>query len=144
MTRGLRLGVILVILLDQASKFFATRLKRGVVYNQKSLLGWWRVPDWLILLVLLLMIFYWRRQRRRFNFREEKGFLLMISGGVGNLIDRIRLGKIIDFIDIKIWPVFNLADLFITIGLVIIVYSFFRDNPVGERRGSFSRSAPSG
>jgi len=46
----------------------------------------------------------------------------MLGGAIGNLIDRVRVGAVIDFIDFQIWPVFNLADSFISIaaGLFII------------------------
>ncbi len=51
---------------------------------------------------------------------------LIISGGIGNLIDRILLGKVTDFIDLRwnyknIWPVFNLADSYVFIGMCLIV-----------------------
>jgi len=47
--------------------------------------------------------------------------LLIFSGAIGNLIDRITFGCVIDFIDLRIWPVFNLADSFITIGAILII-----------------------
>lgn len=46
----------------------------------------------------------------------------MVAGGaMGNLIDRIRLGRVIDFLDFKVWPVFNLADTAIVVGAVILI-----------------------
>lgn len=54
------------------------------------------------------------------------GFALIFAGAVGNLIDRIRYGKVIDFLDFYIgsyhWPAFNVADSAISIGMVILVY----------------------
>jgi len=49
------------------------------------------------------------------------GFVFIISGAVSNLIDRVRLGCVVDFLDFRIWPVFNLADTVITIGASIII-----------------------
>jgi len=46
---------------------------------------------------------------------------LIVTGGVSNLIDRLHYGCVTDFIDLKIWPVFNLADIYITIGAIIIM-----------------------
>jgi signal peptidase II len=46
---------------------------------------------------------------------------LLIGGSVSNLIDRIRLGHVTDFIDFRYWPAFNLADSFIVIGVVILL-----------------------
>ncbi len=48
--------------------------------------------------------------------------VLLLGGAIGNLIDRIRLGWVVDFLDFRIWPVFNGADSFITIGVGIIIF----------------------
>ena len=53
------------------------------------------------------------------------GLGLILGGALGNLADRIVLGRVVDFIDLGIWPVFNIADSCITIGAVIIVLSLF-------------------
>lgn len=56
-------------------------------------------------------------------------FLVMFSGAVGNLIDRIRIGYVIDFIYIKLinFPVFNVADIFVTLSMVaLIILCLFR------------------
>ena len=51
------------------------------------------------------------------------GLGLDFGGGVGNLIDRLRLGgKVTDFIDIGAWPVFNVADMSIVVGTILIAY----------------------
>ncbi|MFB0533520.1 MAG: signal peptidase II [Anaerolineae bacterium] len=52
---------------------------------------------------------------------------LQLGGALGNLLDRLRLGYVIDFIDFKIWPVFNLADSSIVIGVAILAYYLLRD-----------------
>lgn len=51
------------------------------------------------------------------------GFIL--GGAVGNMIDRLRFGYVVDFLDFRIWPVFNLADSCITIGAVILFWNLF-------------------
>ena len=58
--------------------------------------------------------------------------LLFISGGaIGNAIDRIYFGGVIDFIDFFLynfhWPAFNLADVFITIGVILLLFENFFD-----------------
>lgn len=46
------------------------------------------------------------------------------GGGVGNMIDRLRLGYVVDFIDLRIWPnIFNIADLFVVLGCILIIVS---------------------
>lgn len=47
--------------------------------------------------------------------------LLIASGAISNIIDRLYFGCVIDFIDLKFWPVFNFADIYITIGVVILL-----------------------
>ena len=59
---------------------------------------------------------------------------LQLGGALGNLLDRLRLGYVIDFIDFKIWPVFNLADSAIVIGVAILAYYLLRDR--GEKENS--------
>lgn len=56
---------------------------------------------------------------------------LILGGAVGNLIDRIRLGYVTDFILLPHWPAFNLADCAITFGVVILAWTLIRDG--GEK-----------
>lgn len=60
------------------------------------------------------------------NYSKNIWFSLIIAGGVSNLIDRIRVGYVVDFIDLKFWPVFNMADVFITIGVFGVLYGYIR------------------
>lgn len=57
---------------------------------------------------------------------KEKVFIysisLILAGALGNLIDRIRFGAVVDFLDFKIWPVFNIADTSISIGVVLLAW----------------------
>ena len=49
---------------------------------------------------------------------------LMIGGALGNLYDRIRYGYVVDFLDFRVWPVFNLADSCISVGVGLMIMSF--------------------
>ncbi len=49
---------------------------------------------------------------------------MMLGGAVGNLVDRVRLGRVTDFIDFPMWPQFNVADSSITIGIAIILIGY--------------------
>lgn len=55
------------------------------------------------------------------------GLVLLASGCTGNLIDRVVRGAVIDFVDLGFWPVFNLADVFIVVGLLLILCALFPD-----------------
>ncbi len=60
------------------------------------------------------------------SFLSQLPFALILGGAVGNWIDRMRVGVVIDFLDFRIWPVFNLADSAISIGAFIYFWMFFR------------------
>ena len=53
-------------------------------------------------------------------------FSLILGGAVGNLVDRIRFGYVIDFLDFRVWPVFNVADTAITIGAGLLIAYLFK------------------
>ena len=75
------------------------------------------------------------------NKLDSIGYSLVIGGAVGNLLDRIIYGYVIDFLDFKIfgynYPIFNFADTFIVIGILILIISSFRE--VGDRNDVNSR-----
>ena len=58
---------------------------------------------------------------------------LQLGGALGNLADRVRFGYVVDFIDVGIWPVFNLADFAIVVGVGILALHLFRST---DARGS--------
>ena len=62
------------------------------------------------------------RQRQIFLYSIS----MILAGACGNLIDRIRVGAVIDFIDFKIWPVFNIADSCITIGSILLAWQLLK------------------
>jgi signal peptidase II len=59
---------------------------------------------------------------------------LQLGGAIGNLTDRVRIGHVVDFIQIKYWPIFNLADSAIVCGVGLLVY-YLMSNPDGPRSG---------
>ncbi len=74
-----------------------------------------------LIIIGMLMYFF-------FEFRDdEKLFVsLIIGGAAGNIIDRIFLGHVIDFIHLPLWPIFNLGDSAVTIGVVGLLYLSMR------------------
>jgi signal peptidase II len=81
-------------------------------------------------LVVTAIIFYYRHLPGD-QWWVKVSLGLQLGGALGNLLDRLRLGYVIDFIDFKIWPVFNLADSAIVIGVAILAYYLLRDG--GEK-----------
>src|SRR3989344_8052904 len=68
------------------------------------------------LIVILIIVYYYKE----INIHYALNFIL--AGAIGNLISRIYYGFVIDFIDFRIWPIFNFADMFIVIGIMLIIY----------------------
>ena len=60
---------------------------------------------------------------------------LVLGGAVGNLIDRLRVGYVIDFLDLRVWPVFNAADSAITIGVALLILHSLGHGARGTGRG---------
>ena len=52
--------------------------------------------------------------------------ILLFGGALGNAIDRVRISGVVDFFDFRIWPIFNVADIFICVGVALIVFYFWR------------------
>ncbi|MFH1957776.1 MAG: signal peptidase II [bacterium] len=76
-------------------------------------------------ILLLLILFFVKSEKRS----ELVPVSLIIAGAAGNILDRIVYGSVCDFLDFRIWPVFNLADSFITIGGVVLFYLEFLKKP---------------
>ncbi len=75
-------------------------------------------PVLFTVITLSLIILFWVSNRSQQTSRLNRWALSLILGGaLGNWIDRLRFQAVIDFIDFRVWPVFNLADSAITIGV---------------------------
>ena len=74
--------------------------------------------------VLCLLCGSWFLRNQKLAERMAYGFI--VGGAAGNLIDRVRFQHVIDFLDFRIWPVFNFADSFITIGVCLFIYFSLR------------------
>ena len=83
--------------------------------------------------IAVLLIFFRKQAGQGFMVRTSLG--LQLGGAAGNLVDRITMGKVTDFIDVGAWPVFNLADASIVTGIVILAWLLFRtprNTPLAE------------
>lgn len=75
----------------------------------------------LTVMILTLIINFVKNQLDRIDKKTAISLSLILGGGISNLIDRIINGGIIDFIKIKNFPIFNIADCYITIGWILLV-----------------------
>ncbi len=95
----------------------------------------WRLPFFIVVTIIavvaIMVAFGKLRDDQRF---AAISLTLILSGAVGNLIDRIRLGEVIDFLDVywksHHWPAFNVADSAICVGVAMLALDMFRE----ERR----------
>lgn len=77
--------------------------------------------------VIVIGIIIWARKEILASPWEVKaGCGLFLGGAIGNLIDRARQGLVIDFFDFRIWPVFNIADIAICIGVGLIIWNLLK------------------
>jgi signal peptidase II len=140
---------LVVIILDQASKLFITRtigyyqstpVIRGFanlvhVRNRGMAFGLMNRPDAgvsfyfliAITIIAVLLILFWFTRIKHEDRTILIGLSLILGGAIGNLIDRIRIREVIDFVDVFIgshhWPAFNVADSAITIGAMWLAWN---------------------
>jgi signal peptidase II len=70
--------------------------------------------------------FAWRA-RRQSSKAEQVALSLVAAGAIGNVADRLHRGYVIDFIHVRYWPVFNVADVLIVVGVILLVtHRYFR------------------
>ncbi len=155
MKRKVLIVSLIILVLDQLSKiivssFLNYRESIKVIYNFFNITyvynegaAWSILSGKRFLLILIALIgsyfIYKEIDKYKDNKRNIIGFGLLLGGISGNLLDRLFLGYVRDFLDFKIfgydYPIFNIADSAILIGLIIIIIA----NIKGEEHGSSSR-----
>ena len=131
--------LIILLLIDRVTKRLTLTFLNGqdievlpylhlnFVQNTGAAFGMMQGGNLLLIAVTLLILGYILK-----NWKElcsygplvKWGLILILGGALGNLYDRITLGFVVDFIDLRVWPVFNMADSFITIGGVMLAVTF--------------------
>ncbi|MBK5942081.1 signal peptidase II [Halochromatium roseum] len=152
---------VVVILLDQASKWLVLSMlapyqvlellpnlnltlmfNRGAAFSFLADAGGWQ--RWLLAgfaLLVIVVLVTWLVRLQSGTWLLASGLALIIGGAIGNLIDRIVFGHVVDFIQVYLplipmrlfnpWPAFNVADSAISVGVVILLIETFR----GEHPG---------
>ena len=103
----------------------------GAAFSFLSQAGGWQ--RWLFIglaLVISVVLLVWLAKLKPTEKLEAISLSLILGGAIGNVIDRISYGYVIDFIDLYIghnhWPVFNIADSAICIGAILVVADSFK------------------
>jgi signal peptidase II len=92
-----------------------------------------------IVVSIIVLFYYWKLPAGQWWLRLALG--LQLGGAIGNLIDRLRVGNVIDFIHVRYWFVFNVADASLVVGVALMALLLLRED-VQERRAQ--RVAESG
>jgi signal peptidase II len=95
-------------------------------------------PEILTVTALLIVagaIYFYRTQMANERLIAQLTMGLVLGGAFGNIIDRVRLGYVVDFIQVGWFPIFNLADSFISIGAVLLMAQFVLDDLAQRQRG---------
>ena len=115
---------IFIVILDQFTKALFRDVNYGIfnsVTNTGAAFGIFKgnvfVLGLISLFVMILLVYYFYKSPALYL---PLAFLL--GGATGNFIDRMFLGFVRDFIDLKFWPIFNIADSFNVIGVIILGY----------------------
>ena len=134
---GITLGIIAI---DQLTKLLAIRLPLGgevpllgtmVAFthtqNTGAAFGIFQgmniILSAITIIILAGIAWYYPKIRK-----DQLVLVGLIAGGaIGNLLDRVRLGYVTDFISVSVWPAFNVADAAITIGAVLLAYQLWKE-----------------
>ncbi len=134
----------LLFVLDRLTKYFsykflASKIKYlGIVNlrfvkNTGGIFGLGRNLSflWVIISIIIFSIFlYWYlKEKDSLSKIYRMSYVFILEGAFSNILDRILYGYVIDFIDFKVWPVFNLSDTLISLGLIIFIFRIW-----GEKR----------
>jgi len=140
----------ILLLLDRLSKVWAlvyltahgpVKLAKyfwlNYVENTGAAFGMFQNANMLLILVMLLIIGYviysWK-DITKYGGLATWAAVLILTGALGNLYDRFTLGFVVDFIDWRVWPVFNVADACITVGAVLLGGCLLRRTPKQEEK----------
>jgi len=132
---------VIVIALDRLSKYYIeTSMWPGMsipiiknvfhityIMNPGAAFGIleYQTGFFIIVSVLMVAAAIWYVPRIPVRYRLLRyGIGLLTGGAIGNLFDRIRYGEVVDFLDFRIWPIFNIADIAIVCGVVCIIITY--------------------
>ena len=136
-----RVSKIFILNIFEASELTTIKitpfLNLSLVWNNGIAFGllpleenfYYNILTLIIFLIVILIIFL---AYKTSNSIEKLSYLMIVGGASGNIFDRLYYSSVIDFIDITInnfhWFIFNVADMFITLGIVVLLLREFKNN----------------
>jgi signal peptidase II len=104
----------------------------SIFYGKTELLTIVSIIGVILLLIYVFLVY------RRFPYLDTRinkiCMALILGGTLGNLVDRLRLGHVTDFVDIGPWPIFNVADSSLVVGVIVLALSILLVTPIPEGR----------
>ena len=97
----------------------------GILKNQ--------VPFFILTSLFAVFLIYLNLKKNKDKKIYRISLGLILAGALGNLIDRLFLGYVIDFLDFRIWPVFNVADSAITVGAILLGWAILTETKNEKR-----------
>jgi signal peptidase II len=139
----LMVAALVVLVLDQWTKyivvgqflpgesrvFIPRALYWTYVQNHAGAFGLFGTQSWLLVVMAIAVLGVFWFAFREFAARSllvRIAFGAIVGGAIGNIVDRFHYGYVVDFIDARWWPVFNVADSCITIGVALLILATFR------------------
>jgi len=151
---GFILFVLFIVLLDQASKLYiqysmhigeSIAVIEGIFHityieNPRTSFGLFEYNSSFFVIAVVISVILVILIYKKIIFKKDPfvyiPLTLVLGGAIGNLIDRVRVdGRVIDFIDFRIWPVFNFADSAIVCGMLILLIHVLFRTPEKEGEG---------
>ena len=139
------LAALGILIIDRVSKWYVAQVMElhesipvipGVfhwtyIYNRGAAFGIFENQQWFFLLIVVVLFaayaWIWRRIPKR-PLYFPVGIGMLLGGALGNAIDRVWLPGVVDFFDFRVWPIFNVADIGICVGMACIVWYFWRQD----------------
>lgn len=109
-----------------------------LIFNRGVAFGIFAHNSYLFIIVstfiaLLIIVSFIRRLPSHSLHLYRIPLVIILGGTLGNLVDRLRFGFVIDFLDFRIWPVFNIADIAITTGTILLIWRIFKSSQFNRK-----------
>lgn len=126
----LSIAFIFLALADQLIKYFVRQAgvfyvcNKGIAFSLP--VPWWMIYAVFFIFFILVGLYVFDKIRFKELELDKIGLTLIAGGALGNLIDRLNHGCVTDFIRLGFFPVFNLADILIFIGAMMIIFKHYK------------------
>ena len=137
--------LIAVVIFDQFTKYLVQNMMQEgssitvidglfhltYIFNRGAAFGMLEDQQWLFIFVaavLVAAVAYLQKEIKTADKFTKYGVAILTGGAIGNLIDRIRINKVVDFLDFLIWPIFNVADIAICVGVGMLLWTTIKSS----------------